>query len=77
MATFDGLTVIAVGLDNIVLVSTDGGGSHIFQLIDTVVCYFGDVFLMLASDDGVLEPFHYAPSLWQDSAGGTVKYWDQ
>ena len=45
MTTYDGKTVIAVGLNNVVLVSTDGGESHLYQLIDTVVCRFRDVFL--------------------------------
>ena len=45
MATYDGNRVIAVGLNNVVLVSTDGGESHIFQMIDTVACRFHDEFL--------------------------------
>ena len=45
MATYDGNTVIAVGLNNVVLVSYDGGESHIFQMTDTVACRFCVVFL--------------------------------
>ena len=45
MATYDGNTVIAVGLNNVVQVSTDGGESHIFEMTDTVACRFHVVFL--------------------------------
>ena len=45
MTTYDGKTVIAVGLKNVVSVSTDGGESHFLEMTDTVACCFRDVFL--------------------------------
>ena len=45
MTTYDGTTVIAVGLNNVVLVSKDGGESHILKMTDTVACPLSVAFL--------------------------------
>lgn len=45
MTSFDGIRVIAVGLNGIVLTSSNAGKSQVVQMIDTSACRFRDVFL--------------------------------
>ena len=45
MTSFDGIRVIAVGLNGIVLTSSNAGKGQIVQIIDVVACRFRDVSL--------------------------------